>query len=143
MSIQRPSCFFNLCSSCSSRSNKRRWDCLLPPPAAGYAARKASRPHHTRVPGLAIPLLTHTSCYFPMTAAEPVNLHTLHCVGSHCRVFPGSVSFPSQASSSSTAPVLSARHGQHGQRTTSIGSGLYVERLTAGSTAAHKEMPPY
>ena len=32
MSIQRPSCFFNLCSSCSSRSNKRRRDCLLPPP---------------------------------------------------------------------------------------------------------------
>ena len=24
--------FFNLCSSCSSRSNKRRRDCLLPPP---------------------------------------------------------------------------------------------------------------
>ena len=32
MSIQRLSCFFNLCSSCSSRSNKRRRDCLLPPP---------------------------------------------------------------------------------------------------------------
>ena len=32
MSIQQPSCFFNLCSSCSSRSNKRRRDCLLPPP---------------------------------------------------------------------------------------------------------------
>src|SRR3954471_1976321 len=32
MSIERPSCFFNLCSSCSSRSNKRRRDCLLPPP---------------------------------------------------------------------------------------------------------------
>ena len=31
MSIQRPSCFFNLCSSCSSRSNKRWRDCLLPP----------------------------------------------------------------------------------------------------------------
>ena len=33
--------------------------------------------------------------------------------------------------------------GQHGQRTTSIGRGLYVERLTAESMAAHKEMPPY
>ena len=32
MAIQRPSCFFNLCSSSSSRPNKRRWDCLLPPP---------------------------------------------------------------------------------------------------------------
>ena len=39
--------------------------------------------------------------------------------------------------------VLSARPGQHGQRTTSIGRGLYVGRLTAGSMAAHKEIPPY
>ena len=39
--------------------------------------------------------------------------------------------------------VLSACRGQHGQRTTSIESGLYVERLTAGSTVAHKEMSPY
>ena len=62
---------------------------------AGGAAGQASRPHHTRIPGLSIPLLTHTSCYFPATAAEPVNPRTLHRVGSHCRVFPGSVSFPS------------------------------------------------
>ena len=34
ISIQRPSCFFNLCTSCSSRSNKRRRDCLLPSPRA-------------------------------------------------------------------------------------------------------------
>ena len=32
-----------------------------------------------------------------------------------------------------TALVLSARRGQHGQRPTSIGSVLYMERLTAGS----------
>ena len=48
MSIQWPSCFFNLCSSCSSRSNKRRRDCLLPPPCdrlcccAGLTARPYS-----------------------------------------------------------------------------------------------------
>ena len=47
------------------------------------------------IAGQAIPLLTHTSCYFPATAAELVNPRTLHRVGSHCRVFPGSVSFPS------------------------------------------------
>ena len=35
--------------------------------------------------------------------------------------------------------VLSARPGQRGQRTTSIGRGLYVERLTAGSTAAARK----
>ena len=70
----------------------------------------------------------------PHTAAEPVNPRTL-CAGFHCRVFPGSASSPSSASSSSTALVLSARRGQCGQRMTSIGRVLYVERLTAGSTA--------
>ena len=76
MSIQRLSCFFNLCSSCSSCSNKRRRDCLLPPPAAGYAATEASRPHRTPITSLAIPLLTHTCCYSPATADEPVNPRT-------------------------------------------------------------------
>ena len=76
MSIQRLSCFFILCSSCSSRSNKRQRDCLLPPPAAGYAAAQASRPHHTPIAGLAIPLVTHTCCYSPATADEPVNPRT-------------------------------------------------------------------
>ena len=73
MSIQRLSCFFNLCSSCSSRSNKRRRDWLLPPPAAGCGAAQASPPHRTPIAGLAIPLLTHTCCYSPATADEPVN----------------------------------------------------------------------
>ena len=77
MSIQRLSCFFNLCSSCSSHSNKCRRDCLLPPPAAGYAAAQASRPHRTPITGLAIPLLTHTCCYSPATADEPVNPRTI------------------------------------------------------------------
>src|SRR5215216_3506170 len=40
---------------------------------------------------------------------------------------------------SSTALVLSARGGQCGQGTTSIGRVLYVERLTAGSTAAARK----
>ena len=39
MSIQWPSCFFNLCSSCSSRSNKRRQDCLIPPPRVRLCCR--------------------------------------------------------------------------------------------------------
>ena len=70
MAIQRPSCFFNLCSSCSSRSNKRQRDCLLPTPAAGCAAAQASPPHRTPIAGLAIPLLTHTPCYSAATAAS-------------------------------------------------------------------------
>ena len=79
MSIQRPSCFFNLCSSCSSRSKKRRRDCLLPPPAAGCAAAQASPLHRTPITGLAIPLLTHTCYYSPGTADEPVNPRTTPC----------------------------------------------------------------
>ena len=79
----------------------------------------------------------------PHTAAEPVNPRTPLRAGFNCCVFPGSASSPSQASPSSTALVLSARRGQRGQGTTSIGCGLYVERLTVGSMAAHKEMPPY
>ena len=77
MSIQQPSCFFNLCSSCSSRSNKRRRDCLLPPCVAGYAAAQASPAHRTPIAGLAIPLLTHTCYYSPATANKPVNPRTV------------------------------------------------------------------
>ena len=97
MFIQRPSCFFNLCSSCSSRSNKRRGDCLLSPPAAGCAAAQASPPHLTPIAGLAIPLLTHTCCYYPATADELVNPHivVLPSAWDNCRVFPASMSFPS------------------------------------------------
>ena len=43
----------------------------------GCATGQASRPHHTRIPGMSIPLLAHTSCYSPATAAEPVNPCTL------------------------------------------------------------------
>ena len=52
ISIQRPSCFFNLCSSCSSRSNKRRRDCLLPPPRGRlcYHAGLTARPYSHRWP---------------------------------------------------------------------------------------------
>ena len=42
-------------------------------PAAGSAAAQASPPHRTPIAGLAIPLLTHTCCYSPATADEPVN----------------------------------------------------------------------
>ena len=79
----------------------------------------------------------------PHTAAEPVNPRTPLRLGIHCRIFPGSASSPSEASPSSTALVFSAQRGQCGQRPTSIGRVLYVERLTAGSMAACKEMPPY
>ena len=46
-------------------------------PAAGCAAAQASPPHRTPITGLAIPLLTHTCCYSPATAHEPVNPRTV------------------------------------------------------------------
>ena len=46
-------------------------------PAAGYATAQASPPHRTPIAGLAIPLLTHTCCYSPATADEPVNPRTV------------------------------------------------------------------
>ena len=53
MSIQWPSCFFNLRSSCSSRSNKHQRDCLLPPPRGWLSCRAGltARPYSHRWPG--------------------------------------------------------------------------------------------
>ena len=70
MSIQRPSCFFNLWSSCSSRPNQRRSCLVLLPPVAGCDAAEASPPPTTPTAGQAIPLLTHTPCYSAATAAS-------------------------------------------------------------------------
>ena len=46
-------------------------------PAVGCAPAQASPPHRTPIAGLAIPLLTHTYCYSPATADEPVNPRTV------------------------------------------------------------------
>ena len=63
MSIQRPSCSFNLWSSCSSCPKQRRSCRLLLPPVAGCAAAEASPPPTTPTAGQAIPPLTQTPCY--------------------------------------------------------------------------------
>ena len=102
---------------------------MLLPPVAGCATAEASPPPTIPTAGQALWRRQ------PHTAAEPVNPRTPLRMGIHCRVFPGSASSTSLASTSSTALVLSARRGQCGQRPTSIGRVLYVERLTAGSTA--------
>ena len=60
---------------------------------AGYAAMQASPPDHTPIAGLAIPLLTHTCCYSPATADEPVNPRTPLCLRLDRRIFHGSCSF--------------------------------------------------
>ena len=74
MSIERPSCFFNLPAPAAQTSAGGTACSLLP--AAGCAAAQASPPDRTPIAGLVIPLLTHTCCYSPGTAYEPVNPHT-------------------------------------------------------------------
>ena len=68
-------------------------------PAADCAAAQASPPHRPPIAGLAIPLLTHTCCYSPVTADEPVNPRTVVLPSAWettaesslppCRSFPG------------------------------------------------------
>ena len=76
MSIERSSCFFNLCSSCSIHSNKRRRDCLLPPPRGrlGCRAGLTARPYSHRWPSHPS---THPHLMFPATGDEPVNPRTV------------------------------------------------------------------
>ena len=93
MAIQRPSCFFNLCSSCSSRSNKRRRDCLLHPPCGQLCCRA----------GLTAPPYSHRWPSYPSThphlllfsgdgrrTSKPSFSRTPLRVGSNCGVFPAS-----------------------------------------------------
>ena len=89
MSIQRPLCFFNLWSSCSSRPKQRRSCRLLLPPVAGCATAEASPPPTIPTAGQAL------RGRQPHTAAERVNPHTPLHVGIHCRVFTGSATSPS------------------------------------------------
>ena len=89
MSIQRPKCFFNLWSSCSSRPKQRRSCRMLLPPVAGYAAAEASPPPTIPTTGQALQRQQ------PHTAAKPVNPRTPLRAGFHCRFFPSSVSSPS------------------------------------------------
>ena len=80
MAIQQSSCFFNLCSSCSSRSNKRRWDCLLPPPRGRLCCRAGltAPPYSHRWPSHpSTHPQSHTCCYSSATADEPINPRTV------------------------------------------------------------------
>ena len=118
---------------------------MLLPPVAGCDAAEASPPPTTPTAGQGIPLLTHTPCYSAATAAShrsrtgepsyssPRGLPLLRLP--RLRVVP----FLGLAIVQTTALVLSARRGQCGQRPTSIGRVLYVERLTTGSTTAARK----
>ena len=69
MSIQRPSCFFNLWSALAAQSSAGRAACsCLPWPAV--LPRRPDRPHTTPTASQAIPPLTHTHCYSAATAAS-------------------------------------------------------------------------
>ena len=70
MYIQRPSCFFNLWSSCSSRPEQCQSCRLLLPPMAGCAIAQASPPPTTPTAGQGIPPLTHIPCYSAATTAS-------------------------------------------------------------------------
>ena len=97
MSIQRPSCFFNLWSSCSSRPKQHQSCRLLLPPMAGCADAEASPPpyYSHRWPGHP-PTHPHPLLFCgDGSVAEPVNPRTPLHVGIHCRVFPGSALSPS------------------------------------------------
>ena len=110
-------------------------------PVDGCDAAEASPPPTTPTAGQAIPLLPHTPCYSAATAAShrsrtsepsyssPRGLPLLRLP--RLRVVP----FLGLVVVQTAALVLSARRGQRGQRPTSIGRVLYVERLIAGSTA--------
>ena len=96
MSIQRPSCLFNLCSSCSSRSIKRRRDYLLPLPRGRLCCRAAltAPPYSRRWPShpSTHPHLLLLSGDGRRTSKPSYSRTPLH-VGNNCRVFPASVSF--------------------------------------------------
>ena len=143
MSIQRRSASTTsgLLAPAAQTSAGRASCSCIPWPAA-----MRQRPHRPLLlPPLAqgIPLLIHTPCYSAATAASHRNRTSEPSYSSprghplsrlpRLRVIPfiGLAVVP--------ALVLSACCGQHGQGTASIGRGPYVERLTAGSTAAARK----
>ena len=91
-------------------------------PVAGCAATQASLPHCTPIAGLAILLLTHTCCYSPATADEPVNprIVVLPSAWETTVKYSRLCVVPFLGLAVVTAPVLSARPGQRGQRPTCI-----------------------
>ena len=114
MSNQRPSCFFNLCSSCCSRSNKRWQDCLLPPPrgrmccragltAPSYSHRGPSHPStHPQ---------SHTCCYSPATTDEPVNPRTVVLPSAWETTDESSLAYRSLPTPRHRPPPWCSRHG--------------------------------
>ena len=112
---------------------------LVVPPAPASRGRLCchgglTSPYHSHCwPGPAVTASSHRSQTSEPSYSSPRGLPLLRlprlCV----------VPFLGLAIVQTIALVLSARRGQHGQRLTSIGRVLYVERLTAGSMAVARK----
>ena len=112
---------------------------MLLPPMAGCDAAEASPPPTTPTAGQAIPLLTHTPCYSAAMAASHRSRTSEPSYSSPCghplSRLPRLRVSPFLGLVVVHCPGALGTAWQRGQRTTSIGRGLYVERLTTGSTA--------
>ena len=114
----------------------RPWPAVMP--------RRPHRPYYShRWPGHPSTPLTHTPCYSAETEAshrsrmsEPSYSSTR---GHPLPHLPRLRVVPFLGLAIVHRLVLSARRGQPGQGMASIGRGLYVERLTAGSTVAARK----
>ena len=147
MTVRCPSNGRSACStswsSCSSHPKQRRSCRLLLPPVAVYDVAEASPPPTTPAAGQAIPPLTHTPCYSAVMAASHRS-RTSEPSYSSTRGHP-----VPRLPRLRVVPFLGLavvhRRGALGaawstwSRNDSIGRGLYVERLTAGSTAAARK----
>ena len=130
---------------------------LLQPPKAASVVPHAPASHGrlcyrggltaptTPTASQAIPLRTHTPYYSAATAASHRSRTSEPSYSSPCGLpllrLPRLPVVPFLGLAIVHHPGALARRGQHGQGTASIGRGLYVERLTAGSTAAARKRP--
>ena len=112
---------------------------LLQPPKPAPAGLPAPSSYGWMCCRQAIPLTTHTSCYFPATSAlprsRPVSARSPLSMGIHCGGFAGSGWFSSWASPSSAAFV--SRHGEVNM----VNKQQPSEE--ANSRGPHRKMPPY
>ena len=138
MLIQRPCCFFNIRSSCSSRPNQRRWHCLLLPPMAGCATAQAAMPYPT--PLLARPFLYHP--HLLLFSSDGSRTSKPSYSSSHGQPLP---SLPRLRVVPFLVLAVVHRPGAFGAALSTWSRNDFhrtwtvVERLTAGSTAAARK----
>ena len=120
-----------LAPAAQTRAGRASCSCI---PWPATMRQRPDRPYYShRWPGPAATAASHRSRTSEPSYSSPCGLPLLRLP--RLRVVP----FLGLAVIQTTALVLSGRHGQRGQRPTSIGRVLYVERLTAGSTTATRK----